>query len=33
MGSHGRGEMTSLLLGSVTQRTLGLSSVPILVVR
>jgi len=33
MGSHGRGEMTSLLLGSVTQRTLGMSSVPILVVR
>lgn len=33
MGSHGRGEMTSLLLGSVTQRTLSASSAPLLVVR
>lgn len=33
MGSHGRGEMTSLLLGSVAQRTLSESAVPILIVR
>ncbi len=33
MGSHGRGEMTSLLLGSVTQRTLSEASAPILIVR
>lgn len=33
MGSHGRGEMTSLLLGSVTQRTLSESTAPLLVVR
>jgi nucleotide-binding universal stress UspA family protein len=33
MGSHGRGEMTSLLLGSVTQRTLSESTVPMLVIR
>lgn len=33
MGSHGRGGMTSLLLGSVTQRTLSVSPVPLLIVR
>lgn len=33
MGSHGRGGMTSLLLGSVTQRTLSECTVPLLVVR
>lgn len=33
MGSHGRGGMTSLLLGSVTQRTLSESQVPLLIVR
>lgn len=33
MGSHGRGGMTSLILGSVTQRTLAAARVPVLVVR
>lgn len=33
MGSHGRGGMTSLLLGSVTQRVLSESRVPVLIVR
>jgi nucleotide-binding universal stress UspA family protein len=33
MGSHGRGSMTSLLLGSVTQKTLAGSRAPVLIVR
>lgn len=33
MGSHGRGSMTSLLLGSVTQKTLAGARAPVLIVR
>ena len=33
MGSHGRGALKSLLLGSVVTKTLALSRVPVLVVR
>jgi len=33
MGSHGRGSMTSLLLGSVTQKTLAAARAPVLIVR
>ena len=33
MGSHGRGAIKGLLLGSVVNRTLALSRVPVLVVR
>lgn len=33
MGSHGRGALKSLLLGSVVSKTLALSKVPVLVVR
>ena len=33
MGSHGRGALKSLLLGSVVSKTLALTKVPVLVVR
>lgn len=33
MGSHGRGQVTALLLGSETQKVLAHSKVPVLVVR
>lgn len=33
MGSHGRGGMTSLLLGSVAQKTLATGRTPVLIVR
>lgn len=33
MGSHGHGAMTGLLLGSVTQKTIGLCRTPLLIVR
>jgi len=33
MGSHGRGGMTSLLLGSVAQKTLATGRTPLLIVR
>jgi nucleotide-binding universal stress UspA family protein len=33
MGSHGRGAMTGLLLGSVTQKTLSGCRTPVLIVR
>lgn len=33
MGSHGRGAMTGLLLGSVTQKTLSACRTPVLIVR
>ena len=33
MGSHGRRGLEKLVLGSVTQRVLGLVHVPVLVVR
>jgi nucleotide-binding universal stress UspA family protein len=33
MASHGRGELATLLLGSVTQKVLALSKVPVLVYR
>jgi nucleotide-binding universal stress UspA family protein len=33
MGSHGRGSMTSLMLGSVTQKTLTAARAPVLIVR
>lgn len=33
MGSHGRGKMTGLLLGSVAQKTLASSRIPVLIVR
>lgn len=33
MGSHGRGAWNRLLLGSVVQRVLALSRVPLLVIR
>jgi len=33
MGSHGRGSMTSLLFGSMTQKTLAGSRAPVLIVR
>lgn len=33
MGSHGRGGLTSLLLGSVVQKVLAASTVPVLVIR
>lgn len=33
MGSHGQGLVTGLLLGSVTQKTLGLCRTPLLIVR
>ena len=33
MGSHGRKGLEKLVLGSVTQRVLGVSDIPVLVVR
>lgn len=33
MGSHGRGALKSLLLGSVVSKTLALTKIPVLVVR
>ena len=33
MASHGRGELASLILGSVTQKVLAHSKVPVLVYR
>lgn len=33
MGSHGRGRMTSLFLGSVAQRTLAAAHTPVLIIR
>lgn len=33
MGSHGRGRMTSLVLGSVAQKTLAATRTPVLIVR
>lgn len=33
MGSHGRGKMTSLILGSVAQKTLAAAHTPVLIVR
>ena len=33
MGSHGRGALKSLLLGSIVTRTIALTKVPVLVVR
>lgn len=33
MGSHGRGALTALLLGSVVQKVLALTKIPVLVVR
>ena len=33
MGSHGRRGLEKLVLGSVTQRVLGVAHVPVLVVR